>query len=86
MVLRGLRFLMSEVPLWDPIEIFKSFIEIECSGTGYHRGTSLTGKRHPLGPYRRPMPRALGGSWGVASARSRTYMSERDFFIDNLPV
>ena len=27
-------------------------------------GASLTGKRTPLGPYRRPMPRVLGGSWG----------------------
>jgi hypothetical protein len=24
------------------------------------RGTSLAGKRNPLGPYRRPMPRVLG--------------------------
>ena len=30
-----------------------------------YRGTSLTRKRSPLGPYRRPMPRVLGGSkWG----------------------
>ena len=27
-----------------------------------HRGTSLKRKRTPLGPYRRPMPRVLGGS------------------------
>jgi len=27
-----------------------------------HRGTSLTRKRTPLGPYRRPMLRVLGGS------------------------
>ena len=27
-----------------------------------YRGTSLTKKRTPLGPYRRPMPRVLGGS------------------------
>ena len=27
-----------------------------------HRGTSLIRKRYPLGPYRRPMPRVLGGS------------------------
>ena len=27
-----------------------------------YRGTSLTRKRTPLGPYRRPMPRVLGGS------------------------
>ena len=29
-----------------------------------HRGTSLIRTRNPLGPYRRPMPRALGGSQG----------------------
>ena len=27
-------------------------------------GTSLTRKRTTLGPYRRPMPWVLGGSWG----------------------
>ena len=27
------------------------------------RGTSLTRKRTPLAPYRRPMPRVLGRSW-----------------------
>jgi len=27
-----------------------------------YRGTSLTRKRTPLGPYRRPEPRVLGGS------------------------
>ena len=30
-----------------------------------YRGTSLIRKRTPLGPYLRPMPRVLGGSyWG----------------------
>ena len=29
-----------------------------------YRGTSLTRKRTPLGPYREPMPRVLGGSLG----------------------
>ena len=29
-----------------------------------YRGTSLMSKRTPLGPYRRPMPRVLGGSYG----------------------
>jgi len=29
-----------------------------------YRGTSLSRKRTPLGPYRRPMPRVLGGFWG----------------------
>ena len=31
-------------------------------GEGITEGTSLTRKRTPLGPYRRPMPRILGGS------------------------
>ena len=29
-----------------------------------YRGTSLSRKHTSLGPYRRPMPRVLGGSWG----------------------
>jgi len=29
-----------------------------------YRGTSLIRKRTPLGPYSRPMPRVLGGSYG----------------------
>ena len=29
-----------------------------------YRGTSLIRKRSHPGPYRRPMPRVLGGSWG----------------------
>ena len=36
-----------------------------CGG-GEHRGTSLARKQPPLGPYRRPMPGVLGGSWEVA--------------------
>jgi len=35
-----------------------------ASGQIKYRGTSLIRKRTPLGPYRRPMPRVLGGSWG----------------------
>jgi len=31
-------------------------------GAFHYRGTSLTRKRTPLGPSRRPMPRVLGGS------------------------
>ena len=34
------------------------------AATNKYRGTSLTKKRNPLGPYRRPMPRDLGGSYG----------------------
>ena len=32
-------------------------------GYELYRGTSLTRKRTSLEPYRRPMPRVLGGSW-----------------------
>ena len=31
-----------------------------------HRGTSLIRNRHPVGPYRRPMPRVLEGPRGVS--------------------
>ena len=37
--------------------------EIRTRGFLY-RGRSLTRKRTPTGPYRRPMPRVLGGSFG----------------------
>ena len=30
----------------------------------HYRGTSLVRKRTPLGPYRRPLPRFIGGSYG----------------------
>ena len=33
-----------------------------CRYSGTYRGTSHTRKRTPLGPFRRPMPRVLGGS------------------------
>ena len=33
-------------------------------GVGHYRGTSLTRKGTPLGPYRRPMPRVVGGLQG----------------------
>ena len=36
----------------------------KVAGFGY-RGTSLTRKQNPLGPYSRPTPRVLGGSQGV---------------------
>ena len=32
-------------------------------GAAPYRGTSLIRKRSPLGPYRRAIPRVLGGSW-----------------------
>ena len=37
-----------------------------------YKGTSLTIKRTPLGPYRRPVPRVLGGflgGWAVSYER-----------------
>ena len=34
---------------------------IQTSGNSGYRGTSLTRKGNPLGPYRRPMPRVLRG-------------------------
>jgi len=36
-----------------------------------YRVTSLTRKRTPLGPYRRPLPRVLGGSMGLAFVYER---------------
>ena len=36
----------------------------ENGGNGAYKGTSLTRKRNPLGPYHRPLPRVLGGSQG----------------------
>ena len=47
---------MSEVPLKPP-----GALALESN----YRGTSLIRNRHPLGPYRRPLPRVLvGGSYG----------------------
>jgi len=46
-----------------------------CSSSRPHtypyRGTSLIRKRTPLGPYCRPMPRVLGGSYGGGRFRMR---------------
>ena len=55
---------MSEVPLYLP----------------FYRGTSPTRKRTPLGPYRRPMPRVLGGSYGGG----RFLMSEVPLWVKRL--
>ena len=44
----------------------------EAAVKKYRRSTSLTRKRNPLGPYRRPMPRVLresGGGGGFSYAR-----------------
>ena len=52
---------MGEVPLYVDIHICAAFT---ASRGDPYRGTSLIRKRNPLGPYRRPMPRVLGGSSG----------------------
>jgi hypothetical protein len=56
---KGGVFLMSEVPLYAQKK------RPSCSSLTIlllYRGTSLTRKCNSLGPYRRPMPRVLGGS------------------------
>ena len=52
---------MSEVPL-QRAEAAIAWHANDAFSKPY-RGTSLTRKRTPLGPYRRPMPRVLGGSY-----------------------
>ena len=42
---------------WPRLSICAQIARQPC-----YMGTSLTRKRTPLGPYRRPMPRVLGGS------------------------
>ena len=42
--------------------------DVEKTILWWYKGTSLTRKRTPLGPYRRPMPRVLGG-WVVSYER-----------------
>ena len=51
---------MSEVLLYS-----KSTSKVVYSCRSRYRGTSLTRKRTPLGPYSRITPRALLQSWGV---------------------
>ena len=48
---RGLRVCLRPCALFDSREM------------GIYRGTSLIRNCPPVGPYRRPMPRVLGGSW-----------------------
>ena len=61
-------FLMSEVPLYNPLQdpTVPPITPAVVLGGGRRlmseepcRGTSLTRERLPLGPYRKPMPRAL---------------------------
>jgi hypothetical protein len=51
---------MSEVPLYHRRTV-ELILLLARHGRSY-RGTSLTKKRTHLGPYRRPMPRVIGGS------------------------
>ena len=44
-------------------------------GRAAYRGTSLIRKRLLLGPYHRPMPRAIWGSWGVSVSALRRISS-----------
>ena len=44
-------------------------------GRSTYRGNSLIRNRHPVGPYRRPMPRVLGGSYGGGR-----------FLVDKMPL
>ena len=66
----GRRFCMSEVPLRVV------GVEMPC------RGTSLTGKRTPPGPYRRPLPRVLRGNlggWECFDGRGAPVKDPNDF-------
>ena len=49
------------LPVWSEGEKLRSLIAPAEVGD-QRRGTSLARKRTPLGPYRRPLPRLLGGS------------------------
>ena len=62
---------MREAPLYVTPSLLWGVPEVreqdDCSsGFGFlrNRDASLSRKRIPLGPYRSPMPRNLGGSWG----------------------
>ena len=64
---------MSEVPLYSPAQMPTEGVsaQIAPSVVGvcvwrpcWYRGTLLMRNFHSLGPYRRPLPRALRWSWG----------------------
>ena len=61
---RGVRFLISEVPLYGEHTSGTTLLVYFCLEAALllYRVTSLIRKRSLLGPYHRPMPRALGGS------------------------
>ena len=54
---------MSEVPL-GKIVVYERETPVHRGTEPPYRGTSLARRRTPLGPYRRPMPRVLGGTQG----------------------
>ena len=54
-----------------------------------YRGTLLIRNRTLLGPYRRPMPRVLGGSWGggrFIMGEVPLYPQEPPYVLDLLPT
>ena len=53
---------MGEVPLEHSYEGAYDLLGVNYDPLVTYRGTSLTRKRTPLAPYRRPMPRVLGWS------------------------
>ena len=60
-------FLFHSGSIFENVSILTRSGRNICSkGLGFriqsYRGTSLTRKRIPLGPFRRPMPRVVGGS------------------------
>ena len=54
---------MREVPLYPMFWVQESVVRDQARADMY-RGTSPLKNRLPLGPYGRPMPRALRWSWG----------------------
>jgi hypothetical protein len=56
---------MGEVPLQTPTS-YDPLPGPGCEGRAMdeYRGILLTRRCNPLGPYRRPMPRIIGGSHG----------------------
>ena len=58
--------------------MFQSSMSLKTTPPRY-RGTSLTRKHSPLGPYRRPMPRVLGG-WAFSYGRGTPVLSPRSLF------
>ena len=51
----------------DPSDVLGLSSNVPLHLPGVYKFTSLIRKRTPLGPYRGPMPRVLGGSQGSAA-------------------